>query len=106
MGLLPPTAVPSSCLPFSLQGALQLKQDFDLVRDLLQSLPYGLSPETKRLVLALHIFQQMDNAVACLLQQPSKASLPLPNWLFCHKCCESRNWVWGGGGGEQSTRAN
>lgn len=73
---------------FSLQGALQLKQDFNLVRELLHSEDYGLSPEIRQLVLSLRIFQQVDNAIACLLQQPSKTSLPLNTWDAFHKCCE------------------
>ncbi|XP_062991925.1 coiled-coil domain-containing protein 142 [Elgaria multicarinata webbii] len=74
-------------IKFSLQGALQLKQDFDLVRELLQSEDSGLSPEIKQLVLSLRVFQQTDNAIACLLQQPSKASLPSHTWGAFHKCC-------------------
>ncbi|XP_066488298.1 coiled-coil domain-containing protein 142 [Tiliqua scincoides] len=74
-------------IKFSLQGALQLKQDFNLVRELLHSEDYGLSPEIRQLVLSLRIFQQVDNAIACLLQQPSRASLPLHTWDAFHKCC-------------------
>ncbi|XP_034990409.2 coiled-coil domain-containing protein 142 isoform X2 [Zootoca vivipara] len=74
-------------IKFSLQGALQLKQDFDLVRELLQSEDYGLSPQIKELVLSLRVFQQVDNAIACLLQQPPKTSLPSPTWDAFHKCC-------------------
>ncbi|XP_028600436.2 coiled-coil domain-containing protein 142 isoform X2 [Podarcis muralis] len=74
-------------IKFSLQGALQLKQDFDLVRELLQSEDYGLSPEIKQLVLSLRVFQQVDNAIACLLQQPPKTSLPSHTWDAFHKCC-------------------
>ncbi|XP_061439743.1 coiled-coil domain-containing protein 142 [Rhineura floridana] len=74
-------------IKFSLQGALQLKQDFDLVRELLQSEDYGLSPEVKQLVLSLRVFQQVDNAIACLLQQPSKAAVTSHTWDAFHKCC-------------------
>ncbi|KAJ6658537.1 hypothetical protein lerEdw1_019924 [Lerista edwardsae] len=73
-------------IKFSLQGALQLKQDFNLVRELLHSEDYGLSPEIRQLVLSLRIFQEVDNAITCLLQQPSKASLPLHTWDAFHKC--------------------
>ncbi|XP_060635486.2 coiled-coil domain-containing protein 142 isoform X1 [Anolis sagrei] len=76
-------------IKFSLQGALQLKQDFDLVRELLQSEDYGLSPEIRQRVLSLRVFQQTDNAIACLLQQPSKAPLPSNTWGAFHKCCSS-----------------
>ncbi|XP_053110537.1 coiled-coil domain-containing protein 142 isoform X2 [Hemicordylus capensis] len=74
---------------FSLQGALQLKQDFDLVRELLQSEDSGLSLEIRQLVLSLRVFQQVDNALACLLQQPAKASLPSHTWDTFRKCCSS-----------------
>ncbi|XP_030402945.1 coiled-coil domain-containing protein 142 isoform X2 [Gopherus evgoodei] len=80
-------------IKFSLQGALQLKQDFDTVRQLVQSEESGLSPEIKQSVLSLRIFQQMDNAIVCLLQQPSsKACLPSHTWESFRKCC-SRNGV-------------
>ncbi|XP_070612813.1 coiled-coil domain-containing protein 142, partial [Erythrolamprus reginae] len=72
---------------FSLQGALQLKRDFDLVREALQSEEHGLPPEVKRLVLSLWAFQEVDNAVACLLQQPSKCALYSRPWGALHKCC-------------------
>lgn len=94
---------------FSLQGALQLKQDFNLVRELLHAEDYGLSPEIRQLVLSLRIFQQVDNAITCLLQQPSKASLPLHTWDAFHKCCECSDlssatvlpsWWLGGGEGD------
>lgn len=76
--------------PFSLQGALQLKRDFDLVREALQLEEYELSAEVKQLVFSLRVFQQMDNAVACLLQQPSKGALSLHSWDALQKCCECR----------------
>ncbi|XP_065454566.1 coiled-coil domain-containing protein 142 isoform X2 [Chrysemys picta bellii] len=80
-------------IKFSLQGALQLKQDFDTVRQLVQSEDCGLSPEIKQSVLSLRIFQQMDNAIICLLQQPSsKAYLPSHTWESFRKCC-SHNGV-------------
>lgn len=80
-------------IKFSLQGALQLKQDFDTVRRLVQSEESGLSPEIKQSVLSLRVFQQMDNAIVCLLQQPSsKACLPSHTWESFRKCC-SHNGV-------------
>ncbi|XP_067389609.1 coiled-coil domain-containing protein 142 [Emydura macquarii macquarii] len=73
---------------FSLQGALQLKQDFEVVRQLVQSEDGGLSPEIQQAVLSLRIFQQMDSAIACLVQQPSsKACLPSHPWESFRKCC-------------------
>lgn len=82
--------------PFSLQGALQLKRDFDLVREALQLEDYELSAEVKQLVFSLRVFQQTDNAIACLLQQPSKGALSSCSWDALQKCCECRL---GGGGG-------
>lgn len=86
--------------PFSLQGALQLKRDFDLVREALQLEDYELSAEVKQLVFSLRVFQQMDNAIACLLQQPSKGALSSCSWDALQKCCE----CYLGGRGRQSCR--
>uniref|UniRef100_A0A8C6RC13 Coiled-coil domain containing 142 n=1 Tax=Nannospalax galili TaxID=1026970 RepID=A0A8C6RC13_NANGA len=55
---------------FSLQGALQLKQDFGVVRELLEEDQWDLSPELRQALLMLSIFQQLDGALLCLLQQP------------------------------------
>nr|XP_045359982.1 coiled-coil domain-containing protein 142 isoform X5 [Camelus bactrianus] len=55
---------------FSLQGALQLRQDFAVVRELLEEEQWGLSPELRQTLLMLSIFQQLDGALLCLLQQP------------------------------------
>ncbi|KAM6135696.1 coiled-coil domain-containing protein 142 [Phoenicopterus ruber ruber] len=55
-------------IKFSLQGALQLRQDFELVRELVGSERYGLAPETRQSLLSLRVFQQMDGAILCLLQ--------------------------------------
>uniref|UniRef100_A0A8C8S360 Coiled-coil domain containing 142 n=1 Tax=Pelusios castaneus TaxID=367368 RepID=A0A8C8S360_9SAUR len=75
-------------IKFSLQGAWQLKQDFDVVRQLVQAEDGGLSPEIQQSVLSLHIFQQMDSAIVCLVQQPSgKAYLPSNTWESFRKCC-------------------
>lgn len=55
---------------FSLQGALQLKQDFGVVREVLEQEQWGLSQELRQTLLSLSIFQQLDGALLCLLQQP------------------------------------
>ncbi|XP_062065679.1 coiled-coil domain-containing protein 142 [Lepus europaeus] len=55
---------------FSLQGALQLRQDFGVVRELLEEEQWGLSPELRQSLFMLSIFQQLDGALLCLLQQP------------------------------------
>ncbi|XP_006872506.1 PREDICTED: coiled-coil domain-containing protein 142 [Chrysochloris asiatica] len=55
---------------FSLQGALQLRQDFGVVRQLLEEEQWGLSPDLRQTLLMLSIFQQLDGALLCLLQQP------------------------------------
>ncbi|XP_023616402.1 coiled-coil domain-containing protein 142 [Myotis lucifugus] len=55
---------------FSLQGTLQLRQDFGVVRELLEEERWGLSPELRQNLLMLNIFQQLDGALLCLLQQP------------------------------------
>ncbi|CAK6435225.1 unnamed protein product [Pipistrellus nathusii] len=55
---------------FSLQGTLQLRQDFGVVRELLEEEQWGLSPELRQNLFTLSIFQQLDGALLCLLQQP------------------------------------
>ncbi|XP_016043748.1 coiled-coil domain-containing protein 142 isoform X2 [Erinaceus europaeus] len=55
---------------FSLQGALQLRQDFGVVQELLEEEQWGLSPELRQTLLMLSIFQRLDGALLCLLQQP------------------------------------
>ncbi|XP_007459494.1 PREDICTED: coiled-coil domain-containing protein 142 [Lipotes vexillifer] len=55
---------------FSLQGALQLRQDFGVVRELLEEEQWGLSPELRQTLFRLSIFQRLDGALLCLLQQP------------------------------------
>uniref|UniRef100_A0A8C9YRH6 Coiled-coil protein 142 C-terminal domain-containing protein n=1 Tax=Sander lucioperca TaxID=283035 RepID=A0A8C9YRH6_SANLU len=57
-------------IKFSVQGALQLKHDFDSIRELIQSDTSGLSAELHQRLLSLRVFQQVDSAVECLLQQP------------------------------------
>ncbi|KAM7113063.1 LOW QUALITY PROTEIN: coiled-coil domain-containing protein 142 [Ciconia maguari] len=75
-------------IKFSLQGALQLRQDFELVRELLGSERYGLAPETRRSLLSLRVFQQMDGAILCLLQQPGGAAGAAPRpWHSLRRCC-------------------
>ncbi|NXI62633.1 CC142 protein, partial [Anseranas semipalmata] len=70
---------------------------FALVRELVQSEHYGLAPEIRQALLSLRVFQQMDGAILCLLQQPSgKAYLPSQPWPSLRRCCESR---WGRGWG-------
>ncbi|XP_056397092.1 coiled-coil domain-containing protein 142 isoform X2 [Hyla sarda] len=59
-------------LKFSLQGALQLRCDFEVVRNLLKSPELGMSPEVIQAAMSLPVFQQADNAIVCLLQQPSR----------------------------------
>ncbi|XP_068800090.1 coiled-coil domain-containing protein 142 isoform X2 [Struthio camelus] len=77
-------------IKFSLQGALQLKQDFELVRELVQSEHYSLAPEIRQSLLSLRVFQQMDSAILCLLQQPSgKAFLPSHTWRSLRRCCSN-----------------
>lgn len=73
----------------SIQGALQLKQDFDLIRDLIRSEEYSLSDELYQKLLSLRVFHQVDNAIVCLLQQPmAKPYLPSRSWEPFRHCCE------------------
>ncbi|KAM8808636.1 coiled-coil domain-containing protein 142 [Eudromia elegans] len=77
-------------IKFSLQGALQLQQDFALLRELLQSERYALAPESRRALLSLRVFQQMDGAILCLLQQPAgSAALPAHTWHALRRCCSA-----------------
>ncbi|XP_064360034.1 coiled-coil domain-containing protein 142 [Dromaius novaehollandiae] len=77
-------------IKFSLQGALQLRQDFGLLRELVQSERYGLAPESRRALLSLRVFQQMDGAILCLLQQPRGSScLSRPGWQALRRCCST-----------------
>nr|XP_048272510.1 coiled-coil domain-containing protein 142 isoform X2 [Myodes glareolus] len=55
---------------FSLQGALQLRQDFGVVREVLEQEQWDLSRELRQTLLSLSIFQRLDGALLCLLQQP------------------------------------
>ncbi|XP_019298124.2 coiled-coil domain-containing protein 142 isoform X2 [Panthera pardus] len=68
---------------FSLQGALQLRQDFGVVRELLEEEQWGLSQELRQSLLTLNIFQRLDGALLCLFQQP----LPKPEVHRRPPCC-------------------
>ncbi|KAI1883848.1 hypothetical protein AGOR_G00236250, partial [Albula goreensis] len=75
-------------IKFSLQGALQLKQDFDLIRDLIRSEEYRLSEEIHQRLLSLRVFHQVDSAIVCLLQQPvAKSYIPSRGWEPFRRCC-------------------
>ncbi|XP_065785680.1 coiled-coil domain-containing protein 142 isoform X2 [Muntiacus reevesi] len=73
---------------FSLQGALQLRQDFGVVRDLLEEERWGLSPELRQTLFMLSIFQRLDGALLCLLQQPlpkTQVRRGLPRCCTCNE---------------------
>ncbi|XP_078409511.1 uncharacterized protein ccdc142 isoform X1 [Cetorhinus maximus] len=77
-------------IKFSLQGALQLKQDFDIIRDLLCSDEQQLSSEIRQAILSLRVFHQVDNAIICLLQQPTRrVYFPSNAWEPFRSCCSS-----------------
>ncbi|KAM6952568.1 coiled-coil domain-containing protein 142-like [Lycodopsis pacificus] len=79
-------------IKFSVQGALQLKQDFDSIRELIQSDQYGLSAELHQRLLSLRVFQQVDSAVVCLLQQPqAKPYLQSRAWEPFKRCCPANS---------------
>ncbi|MBN3281214.1 FA53A protein, partial [Polyodon spathula] len=79
-------------IKFSIQGALQLKQDFDMVRDLIKSEKYSLSEEIRQRLLSMRVFHQVDNAIICLLQQPtSKAYIPSRTWEPFRRCCSNNS---------------
>ncbi|XP_016895069.1 coiled-coil domain-containing protein 142 [Cynoglossus semilaevis] len=79
-------------IKFSVQGALQLKQDFDTIREMIQSHEYGLSADLLQQLLSLRVFQQVDSAVMCLLQQPqSKPYLSSRTWLPFIRCCPAHS---------------
>ncbi|XP_072475941.1 coiled-coil domain-containing protein 142 isoform X2 [Notamacropus eugenii] len=71
---------------FSLQGALQLRQDFALVRGLLEEEQWGLAPELRQALLSLGVFQRADGALLCLLQQPVPRSRTSRGPLCCCSC--------------------
>ncbi|KAF6320921.1 coiled-coil domain containing 142 [Rhinolophus ferrumequinum] len=74
---------------FSLQGALQLRQDFGVVPELLEEERWGLTPELRQILLRLSIFQRLDGALLCLLQQP----LPKTQVRRRPPCCCACNEV-------------
>ncbi|KAK2903775.1 uncharacterized protein ccdc142 [Channa argus] len=79
-------------IKFSVQGALQLKQDFDSIREMIQSDKYGLSAELHQRLLSLRVFQQVDSAVMCLLQQPhNKLYLQPRAWEPFTRCCPANS---------------
>ncbi|KAI2644320.1 Coiled-coil domain-containing protein 142 [Labeo rohita] len=81
-------------IKFSIQGALQLKQDFDLIRNFIRSEEYSLSEELHQKLLSLRVFHQVDNAIVCLLQQPmAKPYLPSRSWEPFRHCCPSSGQV-------------
>ncbi|XP_074130345.1 coiled-coil domain-containing protein 142 [Sminthopsis crassicaudata] len=71
---------------FSLQGALQLRQDFAVIRSLLEEEQWGLSPELRQALLTLSIFQRADGALLCLLQQPMPRSRSYGGSPCCCTC--------------------
>ncbi|XP_017329236.1 uncharacterized protein ccdc142 isoform X3 [Ictalurus punctatus] len=81
-------------IKFSVRGALQLKQDFDLIRELIRSEKYSLSEELHQRLLSLHVFHQADSAIVCLLQQPvTKSYMPSQRWEPFRHCCPNRAQV-------------
>ncbi|XP_037382743.1 coiled-coil domain-containing protein 142 [Talpa occidentalis] len=74
---------------FSLQGALQLRKDFGVVRELLEEEQWELCPELRQTLLMLSIFQRLDGALLCLLQQP----LPKTGVQRRSPCCCACNEV-------------
>ncbi|KAK2849550.1 hypothetical protein Q5P01_009384 [Channa striata] len=79
-------------IKFSVQGALQLKQDFDSIREMIQADKYGLSAELHQRLLSLRVFQQVDSAVMCLLQQPqAKPYLQPRAWEPFTSCCPANS---------------
>ncbi|KAM9470326.1 uncharacterized protein ccdc142 isoform 2-T2 [Clarias gariepinus] len=81
-------------IKFSVYGALQLKKDFDLIRDLIRSEKYGMSEELHHRLLSLRVFHQVDSAIVCLLQQPvNKPYMPSQRWKPFRHCCPKRAQV-------------
>ncbi|XP_039920059.1 LOW QUALITY PROTEIN: coiled-coil domain-containing protein 142 [Hirundo rustica] len=74
-------------IKFSLQGALQLRRDFEAVRELVCSESSGLAPEARQALQALCIFRHTDTAVRCLLQQPGGLGRPPRGWGSLRRCC-------------------
>ncbi|XP_051914877.1 uncharacterized protein ccdc142 [Hippocampus zosterae] len=79
-------------IKFSVQGALQLKQDFDSIKELICSDQYGLPEELLQRLLSLRVFQQVDSAVLCLLQQPQvRPYLQSRAWESFIRCCPTKS---------------
>ncbi|XP_031965569.1 coiled-coil domain-containing protein 142 [Corvus moneduloides] len=74
-------------IKFSLQGALQLRRDFEAVRELVCSERSGLAPEARQALQALCVFQHTDAAVRCLLQQPGGLGGSPRGWSGLRRCC-------------------
>ncbi|XP_062349911.1 coiled-coil domain-containing protein 142 isoform X2 [Cinclus cinclus] len=74
-------------IKFSLQGALQLRRDFEAVRELVCSERSGLAPEARQALRALCVFRHTDTAVRCLLQQPGGLGGPPRGWGGLRRCC-------------------
>ncbi|KAM5126619.1 coiled-coil domain-containing protein 142 [Mantella aurantiaca] len=74
-------------IKFSLQGALQLRRDFECVREVLRSRESRVSPEVVLAALALPVFSQADNAIVCLLQQPSRKTYLQTGGCVVFSCC-------------------
>nr|XP_032601092.2 coiled-coil domain-containing protein 142 [Taeniopygia guttata] len=74
-------------IKFSLQGALQLRRDFQAVRDLVCSERSGLPPEARRELRALRVFRHTDTALRCLLQQPGRLRGAPRGWGSLRRCC-------------------
>ncbi|CAN8207853.1 unnamed protein product [Coccothraustes coccothraustes] len=74
-------------IKFSLQGALQLRRDFEAVRELVCSERSGLAPEARQALRALCVFRHTDTAVRCLLQQPGGLGGPPRGWGSLRRCC-------------------
>ncbi|XP_064275182.1 coiled-coil domain-containing protein 142 isoform X2 [Passer domesticus] len=74
-------------IKFSLQGALQLRRDFEAARELVCSESSGLAPEARRALRALCVFRHTDTAVRCLLQQPGGPGTAPRAWGSLRRCC-------------------
>ncbi|XP_051628583.1 coiled-coil domain-containing protein 142 [Manacus candei] len=74
-------------IKFSLQGAMQLRRDFEAVRELLCSERSGLAPEARQALRALRVFRHTDTAVRCLLQQPGGRGGHGRGWAGLRRCC-------------------
>ncbi|XP_066404903.1 coiled-coil domain-containing protein 142 [Molothrus aeneus] len=74
-------------IKFSLQGALQLRRDFEAVQELVCSERSGLAPEARQALRALCVFRHTDTAVRCLLQQPGGLGGHPRRWGSLRRCC-------------------